>query len=38
MSSGIQSPKGMKKELHPLGGKIKENYSFINEVLSISVW
>jgi hypothetical protein len=37
ISNGIQSGEGMKKELHPLGVKIKENYSVINEVLSIAV-
>ena len=32
-----QSSKGMKKELHPLGGKVKGNYSLINEIGSIAV-
>jgi hypothetical protein len=31
-----QSGKRMKKELHLLGGKVKENYSLINEVVSIA--
>jgi hypothetical protein len=33
----MQSTKGMKKELHPLGGKVKGNYSLINEVVSIAI-